>query len=249
LNDWVPDPSDPARYDKRLAIVVPYRDRAEHRDAFVPHLLNYFRYDKLDRRIAMSLHLVEQAGTGIFNRGKLKNVGYALTGVNHDYVCFHDVDYLPIWADYSWSPRPARLIWNGLRYSENRETFLAAVVLFDNPSFERINGYPNTYWGYGFEDAEIGLRCDVAGVAWERRDGTFRGLAHPHAGMDAHGALTAEALATQRQFHERRPNLRALMAADGLSDLRFVRLASSRLRVDGREIPNAFHHIVDIGGP
>ena len=209
--------------------------------------LTDFRRDKLDRRIDVSLHFVEQAGRGVFNRGKLKNAGFALTRNQHDYVCFHDVDYLPIWADYSWSPRPARLIWNGLRREESWETFLAAVVLFDNPSFERVNGYPNGYWGYGYEDAEIGLRCDIAGITWERRDGTFTNLPHPDSGTTPEGNFTAEALATKQLFEDRRPNLKALMAADGLSDLKFDRLGSGPVRLAGKEVPNAVHHLVDIG--
>ena len=42
--------TDP-RYAKRLAIVVPYRDRAEHLSRFVPHMVTYFQRDKLDRQI------------------------------------------------------------------------------------------------------------------------------------------------------------------------------------------------------
>ena len=33
---------------QRLHIVVPYRDRASHLDAFVPHVRAYFARDKLD---------------------------------------------------------------------------------------------------------------------------------------------------------------------------------------------------------
>src|ERR1700680_4800752 len=104
------------RHGKRLAIIVPCRARAEHRALFIPHLLNYFQH--AEPGIAMSMHFVEQAGEGIFNRGKLKNVGYVLARDEADYVCFHDVDYLPLKADYSWSPRPARLIWHGLTRKE-----------------------------------------------------------------------------------------------------------------------------------
>ena len=56
-----PTESDP-RYSKRLAIVVPYRDRAQHLAQFVPHIATYFERDKLDRRIAVTLNIIEQAG-------------------------------------------------------------------------------------------------------------------------------------------------------------------------------------------
>ena len=101
------------RYNKRLAIVVPYRDRAEHLRQFVPHLATYFHSDKLDRHIPISPHIVEQSGNAPFNRGRVLNCGYALAHDSADYICFHDVDYLPLWADYSWSARPARLERHG----------------------------------------------------------------------------------------------------------------------------------------
>jgi hypothetical protein len=51
--------ADP-RFSKRLAIVVPYRDRAEHLAKFVPHVAAYFERDKLDRQIAVTINIIEQ---------------------------------------------------------------------------------------------------------------------------------------------------------------------------------------------
>ena len=89
-------------YDKTLAIIVPYRDRSEHLTQFLSHMSAYFQRDKLDRYIKCSIHIVEQLGNERFNSGKLKNCGFSLTKDKADYFCFHDVDYLPIWADCSY---------------------------------------------------------------------------------------------------------------------------------------------------
>jgi len=105
--------ADP-RYSKRLAIVVPYRDRPEHLARFVPHIASYFERDKLDRQITVTINIIEQWGNAPFSRGRLANCGFLLTQEASDYVCIHDVDYLPMWADYSWTQNPARLIWHGL---------------------------------------------------------------------------------------------------------------------------------------
>ena len=51
---------DASRYDKRLAIVIAYRDRAADLSVLVPHLVTCFQRDKLDRKIAVTLHVVEQ---------------------------------------------------------------------------------------------------------------------------------------------------------------------------------------------
>ena len=59
----------PAHWQRKLAIIVPYRDRAEHLQALVAHLHNYFRHDKLDRAIPWTLHVVEQADARPINRG------------------------------------------------------------------------------------------------------------------------------------------------------------------------------------
>ena len=247
MEQWIVRTDDPGRYDKRLAIIVPYRNRPQHLMNFVPHIAAYFAHDKLDRRIAMSLHVVEQAGNAPFNGGKLKNVGFALTRHQADYVCFHDVDYLPLWADYSFSPRPARLIWHGLPLQENWEQFLGGVLLFDNVSYERINGYPNTYWGWGFEDRELGERLNLAGIAWEKRDGFYRAIPHPHHGMTADGKPNAEALAMRELFYSRKPQMEHLMKREGLSDLNFKVLASEPIVLGTGPLPGAMHHVVDIG--
>jgi glycosyl transferase family 7 (putative galactosyltransferase) len=238
-----------ARYDKSLAIVVPYRDRAEHLRKFVPHLATYFQRDKLDRHIAFSLHVVEQSGTAVFNRGRLRNCGYALARESADYVCFHDVDYLPLWADYSWSARPARLAWHGLTLREDPEFFFGAVVLFDKAAFEHVNGYPNVYWGWGCEDLELGCRCTLAGFGFDKRDGTYLSLPHRHAGYTASGARTDEAQQTHALFQKRRSSLADFMTRDGLSNLKFELLDKRPISIDGKILPDSFHYVVDIGRP
>jgi hypothetical protein len=246
----VTDISPPERrYDKRLAIVVPYRDRAEHLQKFLPHLKTYFARDKLDRRIAVSIHIVEPSGGGPFNRGMVKNSGYALVRDSSDYVCFHDVDYLPIWADYGWSAQPARLIWHGLALQEDRQRFFGGVVLFDNAAFARVNGYPNAYWGWGPEDLELGFRCDLSGLGFERRDGTYMALPHPNAGFTAPGVHSEEARRTHAVWAERSPRLERLMAEDGLASLKFTPLRQTRVTLEGQDQPPIFHHLIDIGAP
>ena len=70
--------ADP-RYSKRLAIVVPYRDRAQHLAQFVPHMIMYFERDKLDRQIAVTINIIEQTPGAPFSRGRLGNAGFLLT--------------------------------------------------------------------------------------------------------------------------------------------------------------------------
>jgi glycosyl transferase family 7 (putative galactosyltransferase) len=238
-----------SRYNKRLAIIVPYRNRVGHLRQFVPHLAMYFQRDKLDRFIPFSIHIVEQSGDAAFNRGVLCNCGYALTHESADYVCIHDVDYLPIWADYSWSAKPARLIWHGLALREDPNSFFGGVVLFDKSAFEQVNGYPNVYWGWGCEDLELGQRCHIVGLGFEKRDGTYRALPHPHAGWTNLGTRTEDAQRTHAIFQKRRACLSELLPKDGLSTLTFKLLEKRPIVLDGKPLPRSFHYIVDVGKP
>jgi len=237
------------RYGKRLAIIVPYRDRAEQLATFVPHVATYFQRDKLDRQIETSIHIIEQSGTAPFNAGKIRNCGFALASGASDYCCFHDVDYLPIWADYSWSAKPCRLIWHGLTLVEDYKSFFGGVVLFDNAAFTRVNGYPNCYWGWGAEDYELGQRCVLAGMNFDCRDGTFQGLPHEHRGLTSEGTQTEEAQRTFALLESRRARLRELMAEDGLSTLEFRLLRKTPISISGKKRPGSFHYLVDIGSP
>lgn len=53
----------------RLTIIVPYRDRAHHLDAFLPHVRAYFARDKIDRTIPYQVLIIEQDSGLPFNRG------------------------------------------------------------------------------------------------------------------------------------------------------------------------------------
>ena len=89
---------------KKLGIVVPYRNR--------PNQLSQFK-QALKDFISTPYHLivVEQTDNKEFNRGKLLNIGFLKAEeLGCDYVVFHDIDMLPISADYSYSEYPVHLI-------------------------------------------------------------------------------------------------------------------------------------------
>ena len=140
---------DATHWQRRLAIVVPYRDRAEHLQTFVSHMQNFFRHDKLDRQIPWTIHVIEQADANPFNRGALLNAGFQLAAGAADYVCLHDVDMLPIWADYAWPEHPARLCLYGITTPQQKHLCLGGVTALSVADFQRLNGFSNGYWGWG----------------------------------------------------------------------------------------------------
>jgi hypothetical protein len=233
-----------------LAIIVPYRNRPDHLFAFLPWMRRYFA-DRTD----ISFHIIEQLGEGPFNRGRLCNAGYLLVRDQIGWVCFHDVDFLPVKADYSYPVRPARLvlpermITSTLGYRENQDAFFGAVVVFNNRDFEKINGFPNVYAGWGPEDRELGLRCQLSGLGFDRRDGEFRCLPHLHVGMNADGSYNETAQRNWDLFETRQPKLADIMAREGLSDCRFRLIRSSDIEANGAKIVGARHWLVDIAPP
>ena len=170
---------------RSVAIIVPFRDihkeqnRSKHLSQFLPHMQQF-----LERQITKGklwnyhVYIIEQSNDDRkFNRGKLLNIGfdYAIThgnqkGWNHDIFIFHDVDLLPgedlgVW--YSTFPkRPIHIARCWDRYANNPKYF-GGIVSFSEKDMKRINGFPNTFWGWGGEDDEMQKRCEKLEIKWE----------------------------------------------------------------------------------
>jgi len=153
--------------DKKLGIIVPYRDRYEQ-------LLTFKSYmSKFLKDVDYELIVVEQDDAKIFNRGKLLNIGFIeAKKLKCDYVVFHDVDMMPVDVDYSYSPFPIHLannfIPNDIRIIFDE--YFGGVTLFPVESFEIINGYSNEYWGWGFEDTDLLYRCKLSNIELDKKE-------------------------------------------------------------------------------
>ena len=108
------------------------------------------------------IFIIEQSDDKPFNRGKLLNVGYKFACDNGcDYFVFHDVDMLPEDVDYSYTDKPLHLATH-LQEHDYETTFFdyfGGVTMFNKQDFELINGFSNEYWGWGFEDDDLLIRC------------------------------------------------------------------------------------------
>jgi len=140
----------------KLGIIVPYRDRPQQLKRFVKHMGEYLT--DLDYQI----FIIEQSDDKPFNRGKLLNIGYKFACDNGcDYFVFHDVDMLPEDVDYSYTDKPLHLATH-LQEHDYETTFFdyfGGVTMFNKEDFELINGFSNEYWGWGFEDDDLLIRC------------------------------------------------------------------------------------------
>jgi hypothetical protein len=144
----------------KLGVIVPYRNRPTQLSIFCNSIKEYLKAKNIEHELI----IVEQSEKNDFNRGKLLNVGFIKAEeLGCDYVVFHDVDMLPIDADYSYSAKPTHLITDlDLPEGVSRTLFdeyFGGVTLFPVNSFKQINGYTNKFYGWGFEDDDLLLRC------------------------------------------------------------------------------------------
>jgi len=144
------------KVNHKLGIIVPYRDREQQLKRFLSHMKDYIK------DIDYEIFIIEQADDNPFNRGKLLNAGYKYAlDKGCDYFVFHDVDMLPEDVDYSYSDKPLHLATH-LQEHDYETTFFdyfGGVIMCTKEDFKTINGFSNEYWGWGFEDDDLLIRC------------------------------------------------------------------------------------------
>jgi len=160
----------------KLLVIVPYRDRESHLKEFIPYITKSLQDQNIENKIVV----VEQSPEKLFNRGLLCNIGFCLYKESYDYLCIHDIDIIGDNFDYSYEPVTTHLSarWKDYNYKEFYSRCLGGVVLFPKNDFIKINGFSNGYWGWGAEDDDLRLRCDVMDVQVQRKQGRFRSLSH-----------------------------------------------------------------------
>ena len=152
----------------KLAIIVPYRDRQDHLDVFIPHMQEFLK----DKGIDYTIFIAEQTDDRPFNYGKLCNVVTKEVGEEYTYFAFHDIDMLPMndECDYSYPESPTHLATN-VEAHDNKipyPQYFGGVVLISREDFENANGYSNEYWGYGYEDLDLLYRLQRSGAYLEK---------------------------------------------------------------------------------
>ena len=160
---------------KRLAVILPYDER--HIKNFTDHFKETI---KESSEMYYKLVFIKQKSNRPLNKGKLFNIGYQLMKDKFDYFCFHDIDLIPISdeCNYTYEERPLSLVSmrKQMEFGDQSEVeefndftlpyeeYFGGVTLFTKEHFKLINGYSNEYWGVGYEDWDILLRCVVKGL-------------------------------------------------------------------------------------
>lgn len=152
---------------KKLAVLIPFRDRFDELLQFVPHMTKFLT----NQNIPHQIFVLNQIDRYRFNRASLINVGYMETKADYDYIAMHDVDLLPINPHLRYEyPRngPFHVASPALHPKYHYQTFVGGILLVNREHFSTMNGMSNKYWGWGLEDDEFYLRIKDAGLKVER---------------------------------------------------------------------------------
>ncbi|XP_044032635.1 beta-1,4-galactosyltransferase 1-like [Siniperca chuatsi] len=168
---------------QKVAIIIPFRNRHEH----LKHWLYYLHPILMRQQLDYSVYIINQDGEGVFNRAKLMNAGYVEALKEYDYECFvfSDIDLVPIDDRNLYrcfdNPRHLAVAMDKFNFQLPYNTYFGGVSSLSKNQYLKINGFPNTYWGWGGEDDDIYRRIIFRGMSISRPDlvmGKYKMIKH-----------------------------------------------------------------------
>lgn len=201
---------------QKVALIIPFRKRDEHLKYWLYYLHPILQRQQLD----YGIYVINQDGDATFNRAKLLNIGYMEALKEHDYNCFvfSDVDLIPmddrnIYKCYS-QPRHLSVSMDKFGFGLPYNQYFGGVSALSKEQFEKINGFPNNYWGWGGEDDDIYNRIASRGMSISRPDavtGKCRMIRHDRDAKNDPNPQRFNLIAHTRQT----------MNSDGLNSLQY----------------------------
>jgi hypothetical protein len=161
----------------KLSVIIPYRKREEALKTIIPALEAYLPKQVEDYEILV----IEQGNDKPFNKGLMNNIG--ATKANGDYFCFHDVDLIPQYSDYSYPTRPSHISshCSQFNYVNIPDKIMGGVILFTKEHYSQVNGYSNEFNGWGKEDDDLYTRCEKENLTpYKHPFGRFYSVPHVH---------------------------------------------------------------------
>lgn len=205
---------------KRLAVIIPVRDREAHLAVLIPRLQAALNDQGIEHRIVVS----EQEAGKPWNKGAIINAGIHHVADGCDYYCFHDVDAIPVNGNYLCPSQPLRLVTRlvGSRNGLTRPPrYFGGVITALREQVYAANGFSNQYWGWGKEDDDFLFRLLFAGyMCYSDTEGVFEDLHNPeHQQVKLDKLIKPKTL--KRNRHRRSMLMRGLIdpQQDGLNVL------------------------------
>lgn len=161
-----PPPSANKIIIPKFVFIIPYRDRAEHKEFFTVYMKHVLEdIPKTD----YEFYFVEQKDTLPFNRGAMKNIGFLALKYKYPNhykditFVFNDVDTVPYSKniiDYTTTSGIVKHFY-GFKFA------LGGIFSIRGDDFEKTNGFPN-FWSWGGEDNYMQKRVEHVGLYIDR---------------------------------------------------------------------------------
>uniref|UniRef100_A0A182WCN3 Galactosyltransferase N-terminal domain-containing protein n=1 Tax=Anopheles minimus TaxID=112268 RepID=A0A182WCN3_9DIPT len=146
----------------RVAIIVPYRDREQHLPVFLKNIHALLMKQQLE----YGIYIVEQTAGSSFNRAELMNIGFVEAMKQKSWECmvFHDIDLLPMDDRNLYTcpdqPRHMSVAVDTFGFKLPYSTIFGGVSAMTEKQFRMVNGFSNSFWGWGGEDDDMSNRYE-----------------------------------------------------------------------------------------
>ncbi|KAK4470830.1 hypothetical protein MN116_006347 [Schistosoma mekongi] len=144
------------------------------------------------QHLCYRIFVIDQEDDGLLNKAAMFNVGFveARKRFNFNCVIFHDADLIPLddripyGCDEEVKRHAVHLsvgvsTWN---YMLPYRSLIGGVLKISIEHFIMINGYSNSYWGWGGEDDDLEIRLKASNINYVHINSSIgRYLAQPHA--------------------------------------------------------------------
>lgn len=133
----------------KTAIIIAYKNREAYLKILLEHLPKYLNNNH--PKIKYDIIVSEQLDDTVFNKSISLNTGikYCYKKLNSEHIIIHNVDIVPV-SNVNYNYRNSCLVW----FTD------AAGINCLLSDFLTVNGYDNTYCGWGGEDVDIIKRFD-----------------------------------------------------------------------------------------
>ncbi|XP_076443980.1 beta-1,4-galactosyltransferase 2-like [Babylonia areolata] len=196
----------------QTAIIIPCRNRWTHLRILLNHLIPFL----IRQQVSFTIFVVESDQVSHFNKGVLFNMGIREALLSDNFTCFifHDADMVPLndHTLYRCGPQPMQLC-SGIDKYKNRlrsQRTVGGVAALTRAQVEAVNGYSNSYFGWGFEDDDLYWRLTKIGYSVSRppvKIALYHMILHP---QDKGNEVTK-----QTQLLRKRKGTTSWMSSDG----------------------------------
>tara|TARA_B100000795_G_scaffold268104_2_gene254351 strand:- start:6 stop:767 length:762 start_codon:yes stop_codon:yes gene_type:complete len=134
----------------KIMIILPIRNRDTYLDNYLKNVLPILKKQNIDYKII----IVEQSPDKLFNKGKINNIGFKegtrmFNSINNIY--FNDIDNFPLNSNVINFNEPIKNVKHFFGYKH----CLGGIFSVNKNIFNKINGFSNNFYGWGYEDVDI----------------------------------------------------------------------------------------------